>query len=45
MADNTLLEKVLSLQDKFKSLQEQLTDPNVISDMKKFRVLVKPPLV
>ena len=36
MAENSLLDKVLSLQDKFNSLQEQLSDPAVISDMKKF---------
>ena len=36
MADNTLLEKVLSLQEKYKSLEGQLADPEVISDMKRF---------
>ena len=36
MAENTLLEKVLSLQDKYKKLEEQLADPAVIADMKKF---------
>lgn len=41
MADNTLLEKVLSLEGKFKSLQEQLTDPEVISDMKRYVQLNK----
>jgi len=41
MAENTLLEKVLSLQDKYKALQEQLTDPSVISDMKKYVQLNK----
>ena len=41
MAENTLLDKVLSLQDKFNSLQEQLSDPAVISDMKKFVQLNK----
>ena len=41
MAENTLLEKVLSLQDKFKSLQDQLADPEVISDMKKYVQLNK----
>ena len=41
MADNTLLEKVLSLQDKFDNLQAQLSDPEVISDMKKFVQLNK----
>ena len=38
---NTLLEKVLSLQDKFASLQQQLTDPAVISDMKRYVQLNK----
>ena len=41
MADNTLLEKVLSLQDKFKSLQDQLASPGVVSDMKRFVQLNK----
>jgi len=41
MAENTLLEKVLSLQDKFASLQEQLTCPEVMSDMKKYVQLNK----
>lgn len=42
MADNnTLLEKVLSLQDKFKSLQEQLSSPEVMSDMKRYVQLNK----
>ena len=41
MADNTLLEKVLSLQDKFKSLQDQLASPEVVSDMKRFVQLNK----
>ena len=42
MADNnTLLEKVLSLQDKFKALQDQLADPAVMSDMKKYVQLNK----
>ena len=41
MADNSLLEKVLGLQEKFDSLQEQLSDPEVISDMKKFVQLNK----
>ena len=39
--NNTLLEKVLSLQDKFKSLQDQLSSPDVMSDMKKFVQLNK----
>ena len=36
MAENTLLEKVLGLQDKYQSLQDQLSDPSVMSDMKKY---------
>ncbi len=38
---NTLLEKVLSLQDKYQSLQDQLSDPEVMSDMKKYVQLNK----
>ena len=41
MADSKLLEKVLSLQDKFASLQEQLASPDVMSDMKKYVQLNK----
>ena len=41
MADNSLLEKVLSLQDKYKKLEQQLSDPEVIADMKKFVQLNK----
>ena len=42
MADNnTLLEKVLGLQDKYQALQAQLADPAVMSDMKKFVQLNK----
>lgn len=41
MAENTLLEKVLGLQEKYKSLQEQLSDPSVMSDMKKYVQLNK----
>ena len=41
MAENTLLEKVLSLQDKYKKLEAQLADPDVIADMKKFVQLNK----
>ena len=37
----TLLEKVLSLQDKFSSLQEQLSSPEAMSDMKKYVQLNK----
>ncbi len=41
MAENTLLEKVLSLQDKYQSLQDQLSDPEVMADMKKYVQLNK----
>jgi len=41
MAENTILEKVLSLQDKYKSLQDQLSSPDVMSDMKRFVQLNK----
>ena len=41
MAENTLLEKVLSLQGKFQSIQDQLSDPGVMSDMKKYVQLNK----
>lgn len=41
MAQITLLERVLSLQDKFQSLQDQLSSPDVMSDMKKFVQLNK----
>ena len=41
MAENTLLEKVLSLQDKYRKLEQQLADPAVIADMKKFVQLNK----
>ena len=36
-----MLEKVLSLQDKFASLQEQLSSPEVMADMKKYVQLNK----
>ena len=39
--NNTLIEKVLSLQEKYRSLQEQLSSPEVVSDMKKFVQLNK----
>ena len=39
--NNTLLEKVLGLQDKYKNLEVQLADPEVIADMKKFVQLNK----
>lgn len=38
---HTLLEKVLSLQEKFQALQAQLSDPAVISDMKRYVQLNK----
>ena len=42
MADNnTLVDKVLSLQEKFQSLQDQLSDPEVMQDMKKYVQLNK----
>ena len=41
MADNSLLEKVLGLQEKYEALQAQLSDPEVIADMKKFVQLNK----
>ena len=41
MADIKLLEKVLSLQGKFDSLQAQLSSPDVMSDMKKYVQLNK----
>ncbi len=36
MGENTLLGKVLGLQKTYESLQEQLSDPEVISDMKRY---------
>ena len=41
MAENTVIEKVLGLQEKYDSLQRQLSDPEVISDMKKYVQLNK----
>lgn len=41
MADIKLLEKVLSLQDKFQSLQDQLASPEAMSDMKRYVQLNK----
>lgn len=41
MAENSLLSKVLGLQEKYESLQAQLSDPEVISDMKKYVQLNK----
>ena len=34
--NNTLIDKILSLQEKYLKLQEQLSSPEVVSDMKKF---------
>ncbi|MCQ2185911.1 MAG: peptide chain release factor 1 [Bacteroidales bacterium] len=36
MAENSLLEKILGLQEKHESLQAQLSEPAIISDMKKY---------
>lgn len=41
MAESSLLEKVLSLRDKYESLSAQLTDPEIMSDMKKYVQLNK----
>ena len=41
MAENTLIDKILALQDKYNSLQAQLSDPAVIADMKKYVQLNK----
>ena len=41
MAENSLLDKILGLQDKYSALQTQLSDPEVISDMKKYISLNK----
>ena len=41
MAENSLLEKIRDLQDKYNSLQEQLAQPDVVSDMKKYVQLNK----
>ena len=41
MAENTILEKVMSLQERYRSLQEQLADPDVMSDMKRYVQLNK----
>ncbi len=36
MAENSLLEKISGLKDKYDALQEQLSDPALMSDMKKY---------
>ena len=41
MASNPLVEKILGLQEKYQSLQAQLSDPQVMSDMKKYVQLSK----
>ena len=39
--NNTLVDKILALQEKYESLQKQLADPEVIADMKKYVQLNK----
>ncbi len=41
MADTSLLEKITGLKDKYATVQEQLADPHVMSDMKKYVQLNK----
>ena len=41
MAENTLVDKILALRDKYESLQKQLADPEVIADMKRYVQLNK----
>ena len=41
MAENNLLDKVLSLQDKFEQLQKDLSTPELMSDMKRYVQLNK----
>ena len=41
MSENSLLAKIEGLYDKFNTLQEQLSDPDVMSDMKKGRCQVQ----
>lgn len=41
MADNKLLEKILSLRTKYENLSKQISDPDVMSDMKKYVQLSK----
>ncbi|MBP5398532.1 MAG: peptide chain release factor 1 [Bacteroidales bacterium] len=41
MAANPLVEKIMGLQEKYDSLQAQLSDPQVMSDMKKYVQLSK----
>src|SRR5574344_956963 len=41
MSDNSLLEKISGLHKKLESIQEQITDPSIMSDMKKYVQLSK----
>ncbi len=41
MADNKLLDKILSLRTKYENLSQQISDPAVIADMKKYVQLSK----
>ena len=41
MAENSLIDKISGLQEKYMGLQTQLSDPDVISDMKKYVQLNK----
>jgi len=41
MAENSLLEKLLSIKDKYLQIQQQLSDPEVIADMKRYVQLNK----
>jgi len=41
MSDNTILVKLKGLRDKFEEIGQQITDPNVMSDMKKYVALNK----
>lgn len=41
MADNSLLTKLAGIRHKYETLQEQLTDPNLIQDMKRYISLNK----
>jgi peptide chain release factor 1 len=41
MSDNSLLEKISGLHKKLESIQEQISDPSIMSDMKKYVQLSK----
>jgi peptide chain release factor 1 len=41
MSDNSLAEKLIGLRKKYESLSEQISDPNVMSDMKRYIQLNK----